>query len=186
MKSGISVSIIALPFTIIILTLLQTGCSPVERAGGAVATPEPMEVKTPPTATGVDSGEVLAKEVYDLEEESLEEDILDETTENLEEIKEAAKDSFTVNDLAAPSVKESGFDIGYRVQLLATGDLEKAKELKKKVMAGTGLAVYIDYEDGLYKVRAGDFPEREDASAARSRLVEGYPDCWIVKTTIRK
>ncbi|HSG27992.1 MAG TPA: SPOR domain-containing protein, partial [Candidatus Krumholzibacterium sp.] len=80
----------------------------------------------------------------------------------------------------------AGFDTGYRVQLFATSDLERARELKKNVMAETGLAVYIEYEGGLYKVRAGDFSGREDAAAARTVLVERYPDCWIVKTTIRK
>ena len=49
-----------------------------------------------------------------------------------------------------------------------------------------GIAVYIDYEDGLYKVRAGDFATRARASEARAKLAADYPDCWIVRTTIMK
>ncbi len=64
--------------------------------------------------------------------------------------------------------------------------LEKAKELKKNLMAGTGLAVYIEFEGGMYKVRVGDFLSREEASQARETLLKEYPDCWIVSATIRK
>jgi hypothetical protein len=45
---------------------------------------------------------------------------------------------------------------------------------------------YIEYEDGLYKVRAGDFAERTDAAQARSKFAGAYPGSWIVRTTIRR
>ena len=60
------------------------------------------------------------------------------------------------------------------------------RDMKKKIMAVAGVAVYIDYEDGLYKVRVGDFATRSAASEARARLSADYPECWIVRTTVMK
>lgn len=154
------------------------------RTQPAPAPAEPVSDEIPAEIKGEPALE--EEEVYDIDDEILVEDTLQVQDEIIEELEQADEDTFTVKDLDVVPDTESGFDMGYRVQLLASSDLEKARDLKKKVMAGTGLAVYIDYEDGLYKVRAGDFPTREEASQARTMLVEKYPDCWIVKTTIRK
>ncbi|MCK4538554.1 MAG: SPOR domain-containing protein [Candidatus Krumholzibacteria bacterium] len=148
--------------------------------------PEPVDLESTRTEDKVVPLDEKLEEVYDIDEEVLEDEDIGEETELLDKLEKTAPDTFSVKDIneEPPSVEK--FAKGYRVQVFASSDLEKAKEFKKKLMAGTGLAVYIDYEGGLYKVRAGDFSGREGASDARVRLAEEYPDCWIVKTTIRK
>jgi len=144
------------------------------------STPEPLIDER------LESSAAKADSVYNLDDEALVEDVIEKKTEKVEIIQPVQADSFSVKDATGEPVEKPGFEMGYRVQIFASGDLEAAKELRKKVMAGTGLAVYIDYEGGLYKVRAGDFPDREGAAKARTDLVEQYPDCWIVKTTIKR
>lgn len=100
-----------------------------------------------------------------------------------EDFEPLANDTFQVEE-AEPAAPQAVYGIGYRVQVFAAAELEAARELKKKVMAGTGLAAYIEYENGLYKVRAGDFATRDEAAAARAALSGEYPGCWIVQTTI--
>lgn len=176
-----------LSFAILTILFLQSGCTRTETGNRVSSEPEPVaressraiEPDVQPLA-----GEL--EDVYDIDEELLEEDEIGDETELLDSLEKTARDTFSVKDIneVAPSVEK--FAKGYRVQVFASSDLEKAREFKKIFMAGTGLAVYIDYEGGLYKVRAGDYSGREEASEARLRLAEQYPDCWIVKTTIKK
>ena len=182
---------------IILSAVLQAGCTRTGTGSPVRGTVEPAETEPLPVlADEKATGEAAVPDTsaaYDLEDELLEDDQVERVTEKVEVIEPAAADTFEVDDMidesgAAEAAAAPGeaYDIGYRVQLFATSDLERARELKKIIMAGTGLAVYIEYEGGLYKVRAGDFEGREEAATARNTLVEDYPDCWIVKTTIKK
>jgi hypothetical protein len=123
---------------------------------------------------------------YDLEDEMLEEDPIAPSGESDQEIEPVAADTFSVEDLAVEKTESSAYGIGFRVQVFATADLEKAKAFKERAGRDSGLPAHIEFEGGLYKVRVGDFASREEAAAARARLVELYPDCWIVSTTVRK
>ncbi|MBN1164780.1 MAG: SPOR domain-containing protein [Candidatus Krumholzibacteriota bacterium] len=163
---------------------LQVSCTKSEIRG---RTTEPVETTPPVVEASDQTGQSVPgdTEIYDLEEERLEEDTL-QVIDREENFIPVNRDTFTIRENTSVPVNTVNYGIGYRIQLFALADLEKARELKKKVMAGTGLAVYIEFEGGLYKVRAGDFPLREGASQARAELVEQYPDCWIVKTTIVK
>ncbi len=176
----------ALVFSIPLILLLQTGCTRSEINSRPVVDPgltEAAEAESPPPVqeTAAERDEVP----YNIEDE-LEEDGSDEETRVDEEFVPIRSDSFTIKDVSPAPEHTAGYGIGFRIQLLASADLNKARELKKIVMAGTGLAVYIEFEDGLYKVRAGDFPTRDEAAGVRTGLAESYPDCWIVQTTIVK
>jgi cell division septation protein DedD len=127
-----------------------------------------------------------ADEPYDLESEMPEDDSVEEEESAEEMIEPVRTDTFTVEETVEPPAPASGYDLGYRIQLAAFAESAAARDLKKKVMAALRMSVYIDYEDGLYKVRAGDFDTRAEASEARSVLSGDYPDCWIVRTTIMK
>ena len=174
---------------LIIFICLLAGCAGTTSSTGT--TVEQQEtVPPPPAQTGVkqetEPEKPAADEPYDLESEMPEDDSVGDGDKAEESIEPVKADTFSVEETADPPASAAGYKIGYRVQLAAFADSEGARDLKKKVMAATGVAVYIDYEDGLYKVRAGDFATRVEAAEARAKLTADYPDCWIVRTTVMK
>lgn len=149
------------PITLLIAAavvfMLQSGCARSGITGRTPAEIDQIEPAPESAAVQEETEEAITDEIYDLEDETLEDDEIDNQTEELELSGESAADSFSVKDVSDAVIDASAFDTGYRIQILASSDLEKAKELKKNFMAGTGLAVYIEFEDGMYKVRVGDF-----------------------------
>jgi cell division septation protein DedD len=165
----------------VIFVCLTAGCAAPTGTATAVETEPRADVPPPPP------GEKPAQEpaeTYDLESEMPEDDAVAEEEAVVESIEPVREDSFSVEETVQPAEPAAGYGLGYRVQLAAFNEPAGAREMKKKVMASTGLAVYIDFEDGMYKVRAGDFSTRAEASEARARLSEDFPDCWIVRTTV--
>lgn len=77
---------------------------------------------------------------------------------------------------------------GFRVQLFASRDIEKAtleKQEAELVFARDSLAVYIEFDSPMYKVRLGDCQSREEAENLRVKARrKGYPTAWIVKTRV--
>lgn len=124
--------------------------------------------------------------VYDLEDEMHPEEVPVDPEELEQDIEPLVHDTVSVEEIAVEGTAESRHDLGYRVQVFASGELSKATSIRDSVTVQTGYAAYIEFEGGLYKVRVGDFFGRDDAAGARTRLVELYPDCWIVQTTIRR
>ncbi len=172
-------SILALYFMLLVIFAGCTGTTATSSAGREVARePEPAEEsELPPLGD-------IGESPYDLEEEMPEEDAVD--PDDLEEtIEPIEMDSVVVEEVAAPAAP-AAYGIGYRVQIFASNERSVAENLKTKAEVETALPVYIEYENGYYKVRVGDFASREEAAAARARLSELYPDCWIVSTTIQK
>ena len=75
---------------------------------------------------------------------------------------------------------------GYRVQVFATGGRENAENFEMKIEMQLGVPAYIEYVDGIYKVRVGDCRSRQQAESLRQRCRSaGYADAWIVATEIR-
>ncbi len=69
----------------------------------------------------------------------------------------------------------------WRVQIGAFASAENAQRLAREVRS-RGLPVFIDFLDGLYKVRVGSSPTRAQAEALSARLTEeGYPT-WVIST----
>lgn len=174
-----SLSIFALIFLLLALLAGCAGTTATSSAGREVARePEPAEESTQQPLADI------GESPYDLEEEMPEEDAVD--PDELEETIEPIEiDSVVVEEVAEP-VAPSAYGIGYRVQIFASSERSAAESLKVKAEGETGLQVYIEYEDGYYKVRVGDFSSRDEAAVARARLSELYPDCWIVSTTIQR
>lgn len=173
---------------LIIFNCVFSGCAGTNKSAGTVAE-QPEEIPPPPeieTKQDVEPAQQAADEPYDLESEMPEDDSIAESDAEEESIDPVLADTFSVEETVEPPEAAAGYELGYRIQLAAFTESAGARELKKKVMAGAKIAVYIDYEDGLYKVRAGDFATREGASEARAKLAADYPDCWIVRTTIMK
>lgn len=77
---------------------------------------------------------------------------------------------------------------GYRVQLFASKEIDKATQEKKEaefVFNGDGIGVYIEFDSPMYKVRIGDCATRDAAEDLRELARKrGYPTSWIVKAKV--
>ena len=74
---------------------------------------------------------------------------------------------------------------GYRVQVLATRYYERADSLAVLMKNTVSDSVYVDFEAPNYKVRIGDFINRDSAESLQQDLVQmGYYSAWILRTRI--
>ncbi|MEO0263474.1 MAG: SPOR domain-containing protein [candidate division WOR-3 bacterium] len=75
---------------------------------------------------------------------------------------------------------------GYRVQILATSNKEKADMFAKEAQARfPDQKVYVEFIPPYYKVRIGEFITREEAEAFRAKAKSlGYFDAFIVESQI--
>ena len=74
---------------------------------------------------------------------------------------------------------------GYRVQVLATRYFERADSLAVIMKNTVSDSVYVDFEAPNYKVRIGDFIDRDSAESLQKELVQmGYNSAWILRTRI--
>ena len=74
---------------------------------------------------------------------------------------------------------------GYRVQVLATRYFDRADSLAVIMKNTVSDSVYVDFETPNYKVRIGDFIDRESAESLQEDLVQkGYNSAWILRTRI--
>jgi hypothetical protein len=76
---------------------------------------------------------------------------------------------------------------GYRVQVFAARDRDVAagavRRLREQRVSDP---IYMEWINPWYKVRVGDFTDRESAEQLRRGLAElGFPEAWIIRTTIR-
>ena len=71
---------------------------------------------------------------------------------------------------------------GYRVQVLATRYYERADSLAVLMKNTVSDSVYVDFEAPNYKVRIGDFIDRDSAESLQKELVQmGYNSAWILR-----
>jgi cell division protein FtsN len=166
--------------------LLLSACAPREMAGTArkpAGSGEGAAVNRTVEASMDTVGTRGAS--YDLEDE-MPEKSPQRPAQLIERLEPAKPDSISVTDIAVEETPKQRYDVGYRIQVFASGDRAAAEKVKERIVAETAMSAYIEYEDGLYKVRAGDFAERRDAAQARLKLAGAYPGSWIVRTTIRR
>lgn len=92
------------------------------------------------------------------------------------------------SDTQLPVVVENKLVEGFRVQLFATQDIEKATLEKKEAefsFAEDQIPVYIEFDSPMYKVRIGDCTTRDEAEQLRELARrKGYSTSWIVKTKV--
>jgi hypothetical protein len=106
------------------------------------------------------------------------------TENNNESINESSSDLKIKNT----ENKENQQTDGFRVQLLATKDIESATIEKKEAefaFVEDSVVVYIEFDSPYYKIRVGDFQNRSKADELkRIARDKGYTTSWIVKTKI--
>jgi hypothetical protein len=71
---------------------------------------------------------------------------------------------------------------GFRVQVIATDDLEEANQIRTEIYERTNQKfVYIVFDPPFYKVKTGDFTEVEDARNLSFKLNQlGYKESRVV------
>lgn len=91
--------------------------------------------------------------------------------------------------VAAPPAGERGEKLatGWRVQILAASvESDAAAAAERARSAAGGAPVYIEWDDPWFKVRVGDHSDLGEAERLRERLADlGWPEAWVVRTTIR-
>jgi cell division septation protein DedD len=89
-------------------------------------------------------------------------------------------------ELRTESPGGQDFEYGYRVQLYATKDVERAREVALSARKLLGENTYVEFQEPWYKVRLGDYRSRDEAERVRYRAsTSGFADAWVVETTIR-
>ena len=74
---------------------------------------------------------------------------------------------------------------GFRIQLMATSNINQATEMKKNAMVKLQGRIYLAFEGAQYKIRLGDFLSHDAAKAALQEVVQnGYQDAWIVRCQV--
>ena len=74
---------------------------------------------------------------------------------------------------------------GFRVQLLATRDRVSAEKFQSELEQIYNEKIYIIFEAPNYKVRIGNFIDRQSAEKMRKDFSnKGYPSAWIIRTKI--
>ena len=69
----------------------------------------------------------------------------------------------------------------FRVQILASGQIDVARQEQKRAEEVTRLPVFMSSEQSLYKLYVGEFQTREQAESALPEIRKTYRDAWIVK-----
>jgi len=74
---------------------------------------------------------------------------------------------------------------GFRVQLFATRDRFNAEKFQIDLGKIYDKKIYVIFEAPNYKVRIGNFIDRNRAEKVRSEFSKkGYPSAWIIRTKI--
>jgi hypothetical protein len=77
---------------------------------------------------------------------------------------------------------------GFRVQVMFSNSINEATKVKNEVaLLFSADIVYVLYDSPYYKVRVGDYQERNDATQALKILIDkGYMQSWIVPDRVQK
>jgi len=94
-------------------------------------------------------------------------------------------DDSTSFDLVLKADSTKYISEGYRVQILATRYFEYADSLAISISSKINDSVYVEFETPNYKVRVGDFINRDSAELLQKELLKmGYKTAWILRTRI--
>jgi hypothetical protein len=85
---------------------------------------------------------------------------------------------------AAKDFKEQGID-GFRIQCIASSQIERIRSEQKILETKVKYPLYIVFSAPYYKLLVGDFLKRADADLILMRLKEmGYNDAWVARSRV--
>jgi hypothetical protein len=142
--------------------------------------------------------------VFDIDEETAEEYLLEEELNELERFlyhnRSQLSDQFASLQQEIPEKflrevvrDDRGVDeyAGFRVQLISTRDVALADSTRDEFRAwasdhigGYDVEAYVYFRQPYYRVRAGDFRNRDRAIEFSRLLKDRYPEAWIVHDRI--
>jgi len=86
---------------------------------------------------------------------------------------------------AAPERGASVSETRFRIQILASSQVDMARKEKVNAESMTKHPVFMASEQSLYKLYVGDFKTRAEAEAALPEIRKiGYKDAWIVSVKV--
>jgi hypothetical protein len=96
-----------------------------------------------------------------------------------------AREHDTIATAANPAAE---FTPGFRVQVMFSSSIDEATQVKSEVaLLFPSEIVYMVYDSPYYKVRVGDYQERNYAAQALKILIDkGYMQSWIVSDRVQK
>ncbi len=109
---------------------------------------------------------------------------------NFDKTKEEPKSSQSIQmpKEQPPAEIENRLVDGFRIQIISTKEIESANRAKQIAMERFGdlnVNFYLEFDSPYYKVRLGDFQDREAAEKVREIVrTRGYPKAWIVKAKV--
>lgn len=83
------------------------------------------------------------------------------------------------------TVKRSVVPNGFRIQILASTQVDAVREKKEELEEQILLPLYISFNSPYYKLLAGNFTSRDKAEKALVSIKEsGIPDAWIISSEV--
>jgi len=171
-------------FILFMILALQMGCTSYEFRGRRLVDKDTKREEISGEITKGDTLDITTRKPYNFEIEGSGINFTGEDTVAIEErIEPLDTSSIQIDEF---DLNKERYTVGYRIQVFASKDLKRAEKVKNEAERATSLTAYIEFEDGLYKVRLGNFLLRDEAIRARDLLREHYKDCWIVQTTVTR
>lgn len=169
----------------IILFYFFVGCGAVSTSGRYETSGRSEDVKVDKT----DKSATDEKEIFDLtpyrpvikaEEKEFVTDSYSETNDAWYEYEQKSESN--------SNKKIVGTEDGYRVQVIATDDLDEANRINSELSTLIpNQKSYVNFEPPFYKVKLGDFKENSEANDMRFRLSQmGFTEAKVVRETINK
>ncbi|GEM_PF-603068 len=92
-----------------------------------------------------------------------------------------------LKDTATVKKNSSANIIGYRIQIFSSTNYYDAVRVRDEAAARFSVPVYLDHEVPFYKIRVGNFRDKDRADDLKETAKAlGYPDAWIVQITIEE
>jgi len=90
------------------------------------------------------------------------------------------------NENVNKSKTVTGTTDGFRVLVVSADNQEEANDVRSEIYFKTqNKEVYISFEPPFYKVKVGDFINREDANDLKFKLNQlGYPEARVIQETV--
>ena len=93
-------------------------------------------------------------------------------------------DSTVTESMVTAGSRETAV-LGYRVQLFSSTDYYEAIAKRNEAADKFTLEIYLDYEAPYYKLRLGNFVDKEKADELKNSVkADGFPDAWVIQTKV--